>query len=77
MDKSLIYVIGICVVVIGLVYYLDNLPAVDTQDTVSSGITNYSVVCIDGVEYLTRSSGYRGYMSVKFNRDGNVSLCDN
>lgn len=37
-------------------------------------------VCIDGVEYIyfKGSTGYGGwgYMSVKFNRDSTVSLCE-
>jgi len=37
----------------------------------------WEVLCIDGVEYISRSAGYRAVLSVKFRRDGNVSICGN
>ena len=40
-------------------------------------IGRFNVICIDGVEYLSRSYGQHGYgLTVKFGRDGEVSLCD-
>lgn len=44
--------------------------------TRSTSPINWKIQCIEGVEYLYRSTGYNGYLSVKFNRDGNVSLCE-
>jgi len=34
-------------------------------------------VCVDGVEYIVRGIGRRGYASVKFNRDSTVVTCVN
>lgn len=36
---------------------------------------NYDKVCIDGVAYIKAEGPYAGYLSVKFNKDGNVALC--
>lgn len=42
--------------------------------------SNQKITCIDGVKYVYFKSGSGnqgyGYMSVKFNREGNVELCD-
>lgn len=45
--------------------------------SISAGVFNYLdndiiVICIDGVEYVR---GF-GFVSVKLDRDGNVSLCE-
>lgn len=36
----------------------------------------YSTVCIDGVVYIARSLKGNGYITVKFNREGEVEVCD-
>ena len=43
---------------------------------VVEGQPTFEVFCVDGVEYLSRDEGYRGYMAVKFNRDSTVSTCE-
>jgi hypothetical protein len=49
-------------------------------DYQSNGVTHSSSerferICIDGVEYLTRQMGHRGFMSAHFKPDGSLYTC--
>ena len=43
----------------------------------SSGTRNFSSICLEGVEYYHHlGGGYRDYLAPKFNRNGEVVICD-
>lgn len=46
-----------------------------TSRSIKGGDGKYSVVCIEGVEYVMYSGGYRAGITVKLNKDGSVSTC--
>lgn len=56
------------------------LTACGTPDPGADNGRGYNTICIDGVKYLyfKGQSGYQGfgYMSVKFNSEGNVETCN-
>lgn len=45
-------------------------------NTARSGNLKVKTVCIDGVEYIKMSTGYGGYMSPHYKKDGTLYLCD-
>jgi hypothetical protein len=48
------------------------------SDVGSTGYRQYNFreTCVDGVKYLVLTSGYKGMLSVKFNRHSKVELCN-
>lgn len=55
--------------------YLSGCGSDDKVGMLKSGTKEYDIICIDGVEYLKTSSGYRGYFGVHFRQDGSLYLC--
>lgn len=47
----------------------------ETNVAISVGGSTFTIVCIDGVEYVTLSKVYSGYMSPHYKTDGSLYLC--
>ena len=73
--KGLIIIIAVIALLAAFVWAILAWQERNTDVADSSG-NKYETVCVEGVSYLIAKRGYSGYMSVKFNRDGNVVLCD-
>lgn len=69
MDKVVLF--GGAVILIGLLVIVS---AFDRQHTVDD--TQMNVLCLDGVEYWYRKSGYNAIMSPRFNDDGKIVTCE-
>ena len=52
----------------------------DIENNVRTNPKYFNTICLDGVEYFmfieTHGTAGYGFMSVKFEKDGNVSLCE-
>jgi len=64
-------ILALCVMAFILVACDDSNKTVTSNDNV-----RYKEVCIDGVVYLERHAGYKGFFSVKFNPDSTVVTCE-
>lgn len=73
--KGLVILGGVIALLVAVVWGILVWQDRNTDVADSSG-NKYETVCVEGVAYLIAKRGYSGYMSVKFNRDGNVVLCD-
>lgn len=69
--KELI-MLGIFGVIVGGILFWSSEIDRNAQPTTEEFI----VVCLDGVEYWYRQSGYKGMMAVRMTTEGNVALCE-
>jgi uncharacterized lipoprotein YajG len=47
-----------------------------TGNVTRSGTINFQEVCLNGVIYYYAKVPHRGYLAVKYNRDGTVATCE-
>lgn len=66
--KKLVFIIMIAVMA-GCTEYQDGRAARSGNEIIETS-------CIDGVEYIHYSKGYRGYLAPHFRKDGSLYLCE-
>jgi predicted small secreted protein len=52
-----------------------NMDSIGTASSVIGTGRDFDIICIDGVEYLIRGVGYKGFMSVHMQQDGKPFTC--
>lgn len=45
------------------------------KGTIGNTVLDYEKVCVDGVEYLERTSGHKGYFAPHMKPDGSLYTC--
>ena len=56
---------------------LSGCGASQSTGTIHSGTAKWEKICIGGVEYLTRTLAYQGFMAPHLKPDSTVHTCDN